>query len=115
MPRTSIDLPPMAADALRVLGTQIATARRERGWTQAHLASVIGVSTLTAAAIEKGKPSVAIGNVFKAAVVLGISLFGVEDRAEMARLRRRGEERLALIAQRVRPGPESENPDDFDF
>lgn len=87
------------ADALAVLGTQIRAARHAKNWTAAELGMRIGVGPRTITAIEKGSPGVAIGTVFSAATVLGISLFGADD-AELARLRRRGEERVALLPSR---------------
>ena len=81
-------------EALGVLGTQIRAARHDRGWTAAELAERIGVSQSTVLAIENGAP-----------------LFGTEDRAELARMRRAGEERLALLNSRVYH-PRKETPDD---
>lgn len=89
-------------DAARTLGVQIRTARHERGWTAAGLAAKVGVSARTIQAIEAGSVTTTIGTVFNAASVVGVPLFGVEDPDELARMRRRGEERLALIGQRVR-------------
>lgn len=93
---------PAAADAARVLGQQIRMARHERGWTATSLAERLGVSPVTVRAIESGAPGTAIGTVLTAAVLTGVPLFGVEDKAELARMRLRGEERLALIGKRVR-------------
>lgn len=92
---------PASRDALAVLGNQIRLARHAREWTAADLADRIGVSPRTLLAVEAGAPGTAIGTVFNAATVVGLPLFGVEDRAELARMRRRGEERLALIPSRV--------------
>ena len=87
------------ADALAVLGTQIRAARHDKNWTAAELGMRIGVGARTITAIEKGTPGVAIGTVFSAATVLGVPLFGADDE-ELARLRRRGEERVALLPSR---------------
>lgn len=87
-----------AADALVVLGTQIRMARHDRNWTAADLGMRIGADPRTVTAIERGSPGVSIGTVFSAASVLGVPLFGDDD--ERARLRRRGEERVALIPSR---------------
>ncbi len=103
MTRKSPVLLPETADALAVLGNQIRTARHERGWTAAQLAERLRVSVPTVLALERGAPGTAIGTVFNAAVLAGVPLFGVEDRVELTKMRRRGEERLALIGQRVRP------------
>ena len=116
MARRSISVPAPARDALGVLGGQIRFARHQRGWTVAELAERIGVSAPTVIAIESGAPGTAIGTVLTAATLVGVPLFGVEDRDELARMRRRGEERLALIGSRVRSGSDdSEGDDDFAF
>ena len=103
-----------AADAAAVLGQQIKAARFARKWTATELAARIAVDRRTVAAIEAGDPAVSIGNAFNAADILGIPLFGAEDRAELARLRREGRERLALLPTRVdAPRKEAEPDDDF--
>lgn len=105
-----------ATDALVVLGTQIRAARHDKNWTAAELGARIGADPRTITAIERGAPGVAIGTVFSAASVLGVPLFGADD-DEMARLRRRGEERLALIPTReYKPrSMESDVDGDLDF
>ena len=103
-----------AADAAAVLGQQIKAARYVRKWTAAELGARIGVDRRTVAAIEAGESAVSIGNVFNAADILGVSLFGAEDRAELARLRREGRDRLALLPTRVdKPRKKAESDDDF--
>jgi len=92
---------PVARDALATLGLQIRQGRHARNWTAAELADRVGVSQRTVLAIEGGAAGTAIGTVFTAAALVGVPLFGTTDKAELARLRRRGEERLALIASRV--------------
>lgn len=87
------------ADALAALGAQIRIARHGKKWSAAELGMRVGVGPRTITAIEKGAPGVAIGTVFSAASVLGIPLFGADDE-ELARLRRRGEERVALLPAR---------------
>ncbi len=105
-----------ATDALVVLGTQLRAARHDKNWTAAELGARIGADPRTITAIERGAPGVAIGTVFSAASVLGVPLFGADD-DEMARLRRRGEERLALIPTReYKPrSTESDVDDALDF
>jgi transcriptional regulator with XRE-family HTH domain len=103
-----------AADAAAVLGQQIKVARLARKWTAAELAARVGVDRRTVAAIEAGDPGVSIGNAFNAADILGVPLFGAEDRAELARLRREGRDRLALLPTRVdKPRKKAEPDDDF--
>lgn len=115
MARRPIAMMSAASDAARVLGSQIRQARHEREWTVADLAKRVGVSSATIRAVEKGAPGTAIGTVLNAAVLTGVPLFGVEDKAELARMRLRGEERLALIGQRVRPPRSRFTETDFDF
>lgn len=115
MARRTISPMPAADDALKTLGIQIRLARHERGWTAAELAARSGVSERTVLAIEAGAPGTAVGTVFNAAVLVGLPLFGVEDRAELARMRRRGEERLALIPSRVYRPREGNGADALDF
>jgi transcriptional regulator with XRE-family HTH domain len=83
-----------------VLGTQIALARRERGWTAQELAERAGTTARTISGIERGTPSASIGLVFETATLLGVPLFGVDAR-ERAALARRGEQTLALLPTRV--------------
>ncbi|MBP1325374.1 transcriptional regulator with XRE-family HTH domain [Leucobacter exalbidus] len=101
MGREKVGVLGVARDALEVLGGQIRIARIERGWTQKHLGSVCGASERTISMIERGHPSVAIGNVLNAAVSVGVPLFQLDDPEELARIRHRGEERIALIPKRV--------------
>lgn len=115
MARRSIAMMPAAADAVRVLGQQVREARHERGWTAADLAHRLGISPVTVRAIESGAPGTAIGTVLNAAVLVGVPLFGVEDKAELARMRHRGEERLALIGKRVRSPKMKDASDLLDF
>ena len=101
-----------AADAAAVLGQQVKAARFARKWTATELAARVGVDRRTVAAIEAGDPAVSIGNVFNAADILGVALFGAEDRAELLRLRREGRDRLALLPTRVDTPRKKVEPDD---
>lgn len=105
-------MPAAARDAAAVLGNQIRQARIERGWTASQTAELVGVSRSTWAAIESGSAGVALGAALSAAALVGVPLFGVEDAAEMARLRRDGERILAPLPTRVRR-PQVEIDDDF--
>jgi transcriptional regulator with XRE-family HTH domain len=103
-----------AADAAVVLGQQIKVARLARNWTATELGERIGIDRRTVAAVEAGDPGVSLGNAFNAADILGVPLFGAEDRAELARLRREGRDRLALLPTRVdKPRKQPEPDDDF--
>lgn len=88
-------------DAARLLGLEIARARRARRWTINELAERAGVSRITVRAAEAGTPTVAIGTVFELATILGIDLFGAGS-AELPELLARGQDRLALLPARVR-------------
>jgi transcriptional regulator with XRE-family HTH domain len=98
-------------DAVRVLGLEIARARRAKRWTINELAERAGVSRITVRGVEAGTPTVAIGTVFELATLLGIDLFGAGP-AELPELLIRGRERLALLPARVR---QSSTPIDDDF
>lgn len=99
-----------ARDALVVLGQQIRLARHACTWTASELAQRAGISERTVLAIEAGAAGSSIGNVFNLAVLTGVSLFGAESKAELAVMRRRGEERLALMPSRVY-SPRDDEPD----
>lgn len=115
MGRQRIGLHPAARDAVVVLGQQVRLARAAKRWTVADLARASGVSTYVVTSVENGAPSVSIGNVLNVAAIAGVPLFGVEDRAELALMRRRGDERIALLPRRiVHPRTETDN-DGLDF
>ena len=63
-------LPFEAEEAVASVGAMIALARRARGWTQADLAAKMGTSVNTIVNIEKGRPSVAFGQIVNALWVL---------------------------------------------
>ncbi len=103
-----------AADALSVLGAQIRLARHDKNWSAGDLAARIGVGPRTITAIERGAPGVAVGTVFSAASIVGVPLFAASD-DELARLRRRAQERVALIpAREYRPRSKGDD-DGLDF
>ncbi|WP_159613444.1 helix-turn-helix transcriptional regulator [Glutamicibacter sp. JC586] len=101
MGRREVGLTRVAEDALAVLGQQIRMARIARGMTAEQLAGSAGITRKTLAAIERGSAASSIGNVFNIASIIGVPLFGVEDPSELIALRRRGEDRLALLPSRV--------------
>ncbi|HEY1827638.1 MAG TPA: helix-turn-helix transcriptional regulator [Acidimicrobiales bacterium] len=88
-------------EAARVLGLEVARARRARRWTAADLAERAGISLMTLRKVERGDPSVALGTAFEVATLLGVPLFGA-SREELSELTTRGRERLALLPSRVR-------------
>lgn len=98
-------------DAARVLGQQVAAARRRQRRTAADVAERANITRQTLRRIERGDPSVAIGLVFDVAAVLAVPLFGA-SRAELAGLAASGERDLALLPARV-SGGHAEVDDDF--
>jgi transcriptional regulator with XRE-family HTH domain len=97
-PRTYL---PATQHALAVLGSQIAIARRELGWTAADLSARLGVNPQLVTRIERGSPGTAIGTVLEAAVLCGVPLFD-RDPSELGDLARRQSDRLALLPSRTR-------------
>ncbi len=98
---------PVTTLAVQTLGSQIAAARRELGWTAADLAGRLGVTAQLVTRIEKGAPSTAIGTVLEAAAICGVPLFGV-DPTDLARVRdvaERERHRVALLPSRARRKP----------
>lgn len=66
--------------SLKTLAAMITAARKERRMSQEELAHRLGVSRLTVRAIENGSPTVALGTVFEAAVIVGIPLLAGDKR-----------------------------------
>lgn len=102
---------PQVRDAARVLGMQVAQARRERRLTAEDLAARAHISPVTLRKVERGDPSVALGTALEVATLVGVRLFGLEAN-ELHRVARREQERLALLPERVRI-PEQDPDDDF--
>lgn len=98
-------------DAARILGLEIARARRARRWTAAELAERAGVTRVTLYKVERGAPTVALGIYFELAALVGIDLFGT-DRRGLQDLLTRSQDRLALLPERVRE-PSRPVRDDF--
>lgn len=64
--QTPAMLPFEAEEVLTSIGQAISLSRRARGWTQPDLAAKMGVSVNTVVNLEKGRPSVAFGQVLMA-------------------------------------------------
>lgn len=96
-------------DALAILGSQIAMARRARRWKATELAERAGISVTTLRKLERGEGTVAIGVAFEIATLLDLSLFGVPA-GSLGELRAREMDRLALLPHRVYD--KAEAPDD---
>lgn len=60
--------------AVSTLGQLIKLGRQQQPFSQNDLAIRLGVSRQTVIEIEKGNPTVAIGTVFEAAVIVGVPL-----------------------------------------
>lgn len=104
-------LTPEAREAARVLGLQIAQARRERRWTAEELAARVNISPVTLRKVERGDPTVALGTALEVATLVGVRLFGAEP-SELSDLAAREQDRLALLPDRVRV---PQHPPDDDF
>lgn len=59
-------LPFEAEEVVTSIGQTVSLARRARGWTQSDLAGKMDVSVNTVVNLEKGRPSVAFGQVLMA-------------------------------------------------
>ena len=114
MSKINVAVSRAARDALGVLGNQIRLGRYARGWTIAEMAARLGVNPRTASALEAGAPTVSIGTVFNAAVLVGVDLFGLTG-SDLARARRAGEETLALLPEKVRKPAVRDSANDFAF
>lgn len=97
--------------AAKLLGLEIARARRERRLTVAELAERTGTSPVTVRKIERGDPAVTMGTAFELAWLVGVPLFGA-DEADLSSLVERARDRLALLPGRVRE-PVRDVHDDF--
>lgn len=101
MGREKVGLTGMAKQASVTMGQEIKIARVEKRWTQQMLAARSGMSERTVTLIERGDPAVSFGNVLNAAVAVGVPLFQIEDRDELARARHTGARVLSLLPKRV--------------
>lgn len=97
--------------ALRILGSQVAIARRELGWTVTELAERVGCHISTITRIEGGAPGTAIGTVFEAAIICRVPLFSVSA-DELKTVDAIVGSHRALLPQRVHPS-RIEIDDDF--
>ena len=99
MKRTRVHLP-QTLDAVRVLGLQVAAARRSRRMTARDLADRAHIDEKPLSKVEHGDPTVAIGIAFEVASLVGVSLFA-PDPAELPAILHRQEDRLALLPARI--------------
>ncbi|KJC63614.1 helix-turn-helix domain-containing protein [Agreia bicolorata] len=113
MAKRTVPLRPHVQDALSIWGQLIRQGRGERAWTAKDLAGRANVSERTVLSAEAGNSGTAVGTMIDLADLVGVHLFGIEDRSEMAIRRRRGEEMLALLPSRVRRSRGRGSDDDF--
>lgn len=113
MAKRAVPLRPQVQDALTVWGQLIRRGRLDRTWTAKDLAARANVSEQTVLSAEAGNRGTAVGTMMDLADLVGIPLFGIEDRSEIAIRRQRGEEMLALLPSRVRRPKGGSTDDDF--
>ena len=98
-------------EARELLAATIRAGRIERKITTREMAIRAGISRSLLERIEGGDPSCAIGAVFEAAVIAGVSLFEAEpDRLQAHRAA--AQEKLSLLPKRTRK-PKRVINDDF--
>jgi len=98
----TVTVSPLTREALDILAAGIRAARLRRGWTLRHLAERVGVSEPTIIKVERGDPTVAVGTMLEAAVLVGVPLFDLDAQArERYGAHKRAE--LALLPATVRP------------
>lgn len=95
---------PTTTVAVKILGAQVAEARRLRRWTAADMAERLNVSVPTLRRIENGEPTVSVGLMFEAAVLCGVELFSA-DPVHLPQYRELTRLRLAVMPKRVRTPP----------
>lgn len=83
-----------------MLGAQIRLGRIQRRFSQAELAQRVGVSVETMRKIERGDMGVALGSVFEAAAIAGVTLFDSDPDRRRGEVRRI-QELLTLLPSRV--------------
>jgi transcriptional regulator with XRE-family HTH domain len=88
-------------EALALLGQLIRVGRIDQKITGKEMADRVGISRSLLLRIEKGDPGCAIGSVFEAAAIAGVSLFEA-DREQLAAHRSVIGEMLRLIPRAAR-------------
>jgi len=91
--------------ATKLLGQLIKLSRKKRRLSESALAERASIARSTLQKIEKGDPSINIGLTFEAASVVGVSLFGSDDPADLNDLNQSVSEKLALLSHK--PGRSS--------
>lgn len=102
---------PYTIAAAKLLGTEIARARRERRWSARDLAERLGTTRVTLSKVERGDPSVGLGVAFEAAALVGVPLFH-ENLGSLSADLTHAREKLALLPERIRPSQARSDVDD---
>lgn len=102
MARKRISPSRQVSDALQVLGNQVRIARTERQIPMSVLAHRVGLDPRVVSAVERGDPSVSIGNAFAVACAAGVPLFGGETPEQLTQIKRHSSMVVALLPSRVR-------------
>ena len=113
MAKRDLPLRPHVRDALRVWGQLIRLGRADRGWTAKELAARAKMSQQTVLAAEAGSRGTAVGTMMELADLVGVPLFGIDNRQEIALLRQRGQDTLSLLPSRVYHPRKPAVDDDF--
>lgn len=113
MSKRTVPLRPHVQDALTVWGQLIRRGRADRAWTAKDLAARANISEQTVLKAEAGHRGTAVGTMMELSDLVGVPIFGIEDRAEIAIRRQRGEEMLALLPASVRKPKMRDLDDDF--
>jgi len=61
-------------DVLTRLGSNIRTARKEKGWTQEKLAELSGINDKEVSHIEQGRRNITIDTLVKISTAFGVSI-----------------------------------------
>ncbi len=91
-----------AVEAVQLLGKQIKLARKQRRWSEQHLAERADISRATLQKIEKGEMTCSIGLVFETAALVGLNLFDNDQLPISVRLENTTM-KIALLPQRIKP------------
>ena len=100
-----------AKEAVKLLGSQIRLARKERRWTEHELAERAGIGRATLQRIERGDLACSIGLAFEVASLLDLKLFDADSDTLRLHLAQT-DDRIALLPKHVYPGKKAVD-DDF--
>ncbi len=95
-------------EATLLLGQHIKLRRKQRRWSESHLAERAGISRATLQRIERGEVSCAIGLVFEVAALVGVELFESDDSLHSKQHQINDlYSRMSLLPQRIRSNKKS--------